>query len=642
MREREKVDIQREANSWEAREGEDSEGSKKGCGLQRDTGNVLAIDRLHSACEWNTAENVEGSLTYLDQLHPENHVVDKHRYNYHNSISAAKELDSYFDNIPTHDVNSEHTGKKIRNHAIVQSADADEEWSNGRQNLQKAINIVQNEGDAALERAVKNGFLSDGPDLSASSRPQQTAGMDGSRARMYARTIGSLKGQIQKEQNLMRKLERDLASSSTKQKSIVKQDDKALDLNPKSEGWNYDQFSNFNPPVYQGPSSKNGARAENAKDVVASAQDVLQKVRAVSQNMNAERQELVNARESVKEAEQLIDSSLQGLGNPKEGDKTQSLRIAKEDDKSMDLNPYYSNGWVYDEFSNFNRPTNKEVEYVPAGYYNSKYGFTTADFPPKAPVPEHGRYGDLASNTQSLSSKKAAVEEQLTRIPKEGDKSLDLNPYWSKGWNYDEFSNYNKPMPKEEMVKPGELNKKYGFTTADFPPKAPVPEHGRYGDLASKQTPKLSAKQVQLAMKRDEKSYDQTQHELKLAQGALAAMEKETLRHHEVAKKDALHPAKEIAWDQKNMIKTTRAKKTVDALSSQLKQRELKLNADVDQMMTLEKAKAGKSTMRWLGSHILHGLSDRAAASKEAHQGAAGYMKSLASAGLCGMFGVAC
>ena len=276
----------------------------------------------------------------------------------------------------------------------------------------------------------------------------------------------------------------------------------------------------------------------------------------------------------------------------------------------MDLNPYYSNGWVYDEFSNFNRPTNKEVEYVPAGYYNSKYGFTTADFPPKAPVPEHGRYGDLASKTQSLSSNKAAVQQQLTRIPKAGDKSMDLNPYWSKGWNYDEFSNFNKPMQKEEMVQAGELNKKYGFTTADFPPKAPVPEHGRYGDLASKQIPKLSAKQVKLAMKQDEKSYDQTHHELKLAQGALAAMEKDTLRHHTVAEKGGLRPAKEIEWDKENIIKTTRAKKTVDALSSQLKQRELKLDADVNEMMALQKM-AGKSTMGWLGSHILHGLSDR-------------------------------
>ncbi|EKX53594.1 hypothetical protein GUITHDRAFT_150230 [Guillardia theta CCMP2712] len=225
-------------------------------------------------------------------------------------------------------------------------------------------------------------------------------------------------------------------------------------------------------------------------------------------------------------------------------------------------------------------------------------------------------------------------------------------------------------MQKEEMVQAGELNKKYGFTTADFPPKAPVPEHGRYGDLASKQIPKLSAKQVKLAMKQDEKSYDQTHHELKLAQGALAAMEKDTLRHHTVAEKGGLRPAKEIEWDKENMIKTTSAKKTVDALSSQLKQRELKLDADVNEMMALQK-KAGKSTMGWLGSHILHGLSDRrnAPTSQQMHllhrtsphvqtrstqlrsqhgspdpaqRGAVSYIKDLASAGLCGMFGVAC
>ena len=310
-------------------------------------GVLLSLDRsgiVHqSLLSKNTAENVEGSLTYLDQLHPEqnqaigkvkivmsflgdgsiaDHILQR-RYNYHNSISAAKELDSYFDNIPTHDVNSEHTGTKIRNHAIVQSANADEEWSNGRQNLQKAINIVQKDGDAALERAVQNGFLSDSSAASSSSKSQQTAGMDGSRARMYARTIGSLKGQIQKEQNLMEKLQRDLAASS-EQKSVVKQDDKTLDFNPQSEGWNYDQFSNFNPPVYQGPSPKKGAKADN-KDVVASAQDVLQKVRAVSQNMDAERKELVNARESVREAEQVIDSSLQGLKDSKSVDKVSLL-----------------------------------------------------------------------------------------------------------------------------------------------------------------------------------------------------------------------------------------------------------------------------------------------------------------------------
>jgi len=116
--------------------------------------------------------------------------------------------------------------------------------------------------------------------------------------------------------------------------------------------------------------------------------------------------------------------------------------------------------------------------------------------------PRNIGYGAVASARQALlrqqqeralagaSAKPSALRfargtQQLTRMNKIYEPAADLNPYWSPGWNYDEYSNFNPPVGGEpQLVTAGDLNKKVGFKTwtgrtNSYSP--PITE-GRYGD----------------------------------------------------------------------------------------------------------------------------------------------------------------
>ena len=95
-----------------------------------------------------------------------------------------------------------------------------------------------------------------------------------------------------------------------------------------------------------------------------------------------------------------------------------------------------------------------------------------------------GRAGRIAGGTQ------------LARIAKVDEPSTDLNPYWSPGWNYDEYSNYNPPENLEaHMVSAGSTNAKVGFKTWFGPSNtfSPPITAGRYGDGNAMDSTEMSA-----------------------------------------------------------------------------------------------------------------------------------------------------
>jgi len=91
----------------------------------------------------------------------------------------------------------------------------------------------------------------------------------------------------------------------------------------------------------------------------------------------------------------------------------------------------------------------------------------------------------IAPPTPGESWQGKARVQQLTRIDKIDEPAADLNPYWSPGWIYDEYSNYNPPKSGEpQMVEAGALNRKVGFSTwkGETNSEAPPIQRGRYGD----------------------------------------------------------------------------------------------------------------------------------------------------------------
>ena len=77
--------------------------------------------------------------------------------------------------------------------------------------------------------------------------------------------------------------------------------------------------------------------------------------------------------------------------------------------------------------------------------------------------------GSHAGARQQRAGLKVAQQgtQQLTRINKIDEPAADLNPYWSEGWGYDEYSNYNPPVSGEPaMVQAGALNKRVGECAA--------------------------------------------------------------------------------------------------------------------------------------------------------------------------------
>ena len=307
-------------------------------------------------------------------------------------------------------------------------------------------------------------------------------------------------------------------------------------------------------------------------------------------------------------------------GQAKKSVKQQQLtRIDKIDEPSADLNPYWSPGWIYDEYSNYNPPKSGAPEMVKAGALNSRVGFNTwkGATGSESPPIHGGRYGDgnemdatdmsaifKGTKTAMLKGKvgkKGVKQQQLTRIDKIDEPSADLNPSWSPGWNYDEYSNYNPPKSgAPEMVKAGALNSRVGFNTwkGATGSESPPIHGGRYGDGNEMDATAMSAifktpKQAALAMKNDEIAMNIDQKQLQLGEGQLAAMAMHTLQHHK-EELELAHagqpedPASVESWDKKDIARTAQQRKLVDDLSDAVQSEQLQLNAAEDAMVKME------------------------------------------------------
>ena len=379
-------------------------------------------------------------------------------------------------------------------------------------------------------------------------------------------------------------------------------------------------------------------------------------VKAISHNMLDERKELEEAEDTLKHTESVIDRTLHAgdaqrqewvekrdkmaaaravfrdlrkqQDEPaaeaaatvsKKGRKTTTLtRINKIDEPSADYNPNWSPGWVYDEYSNFNPPVDGEPDMVKAGGLNAKVGFKTWKGPTNSYSPpiHGGRYGDgnemdatpmsaifKGRKTAMLAGQKKspANKQQLSRMNKIDEPSADLNPNWSPGWVYDEYSNFNPPADSEpEMVKAGGVNSKYGFKTWKGPTNSYSPpiHGGRYGDGNEMDATPMSAifkspKQTALAMKNDELAMDIDQKQLRLAEGTLAAMTVHTLKHHDKfkARKDPHSPKEQKAeeeWEKADIIRTKKQRKLIDDLSEAVRSEQLQLNMAEKAMVQME------------------------------------------------------
>jgi hypothetical protein len=273
--------------------------------------------------------------------------------------------------------------------------------------------------------------------------------------------------------------------------------------------------------------------------------------------------------------------------------------------------------------------------------------------------------GAKTAMLKGKTGKKSVRQQQLTRIDKVDEPAADLNPNWSPGWIYDEYSNYNPAKSGEpQLVEAGTTNSKVGFKTwkGETNSESPPIRGGRYGDsnaMDSTEMPQglefkgaktamlkgkagkllrhdarqltridksdepaeaaMSAifstpKQAALAMKNDEIAMNIDQKQLRLGEGQLAAMAIHTLNHHKrelnrVRAGQPEDPAKEEAWDQKNIAMTKLQRKLVDDLSDAVQSEQLQLNAAEDAMVKMEmvstaslakeiKARSGKSSSK--------------------------------------------
>eukprot|EP00961_Rhodomonas_salina_P095011 1278215-Rhodomonas_salina.1 len=232
---------------------------------------------------------------------------------YHNGNSAISELDSYFDNLPTHDVTADHAAPHqqltqpsgavpavhLAAGGFKQARNGQEEWNNKLANMKEAVRLFKTKGDKALEDAVSMGLtqhpvekgaslqqsradISDAESIIAQAGKQ--GGVDGYRAKEYTKQVTNLKTGMAAEEQTMQRLnaelaartreldaeqqEKSAATAQTKEaaeekKSVEKQNDGALNFNPESTHWKYDEFSDFNPPASGAPKMTSGARKED-------------------------------------------------------------------------------------------------------------------------------------------------------------------------------------------------------------------------------------------------------------------------------------------------------------------------------------------------------------------------------------------
>jgi len=497
----------------------------------------------------------------------------------------------------------------------------------------------------------------------ASPTGNKVGGIDGLRAVQYKKLVDNIQGSLVKERQIMAKLRRDVAAKKAEQAAAVngdserggsvteaakaainKYDDKTLDFNAAGSSY-YDEYSNFNPPIsgepktipYHGADEEEPQQGADAgKSTVGLGADKTPSQLGFIGGAGVEggqgNSDSIYGSHDDHSTYGVSGTGWQGPGNgeapgdlwnPAKGQRSAGLTepaAAKTDPGSKSLSDL-SNGLagsvkaishnMLDERKELEEAedTLKHTESVidrtlHAGDAQRQEWVEKSDKMAAA----RAVFRDLkkqqeepAAEAAATVSKKGRKTTTLSRINKIDEPSADLNPNWSPGWVYDEYSNFNPPADGEpEMVKAGGVNAKYGFKTWKGPTNSYSPpiHGGRYGDGNEMDATPMSAifkspKQTALAMKNDELAMDIDQKQLRLAEGTLAAMTVHTLKHHDKfkARKDSHSPKEQKAeeeWEKADIIRTKKQRKLIDDLSEAVRSEQLQLNMAEKSMVQME------------------------------------------------------
>lgn len=155
----------------------------------------------------------------------------------HSAKAMKLQMNSFFDNLPTHNVQADHAAQADL-HAAVSVApvpsslwgrldSADSEWEDKMKNMEAAVKIATTKGDAALEEAIQNGLTqpggertlqgktalrqSDGMAKQLAHAASKLGGVDGSRAKHMVQEVSGLRSSLAKEHSIMARLKAEVA-----------------------------------------------------------------------------------------------------------------------------------------------------------------------------------------------------------------------------------------------------------------------------------------------------------------------------------------------------------------------------------------------------------------------------------------------
>ena len=521
---------------------------------------------------------------------------------------------------------------------------------------ERAAGPTLEERDLEQQGAIPSGLVG----RMATSTGNKISGLDGLRVVQYKKLVDSIKGSISKEQQIMAKLRKDVAARKAEQgaaageggkAAVAKYDDKKLDLNPPESSY-YDEFSNFNPPISGEPQKTpyHGAEVAEPEQAADKASKPAQLgfIGGAGIEGGQGNADSIYGSHDDHDTYGVLGSGWQGPGNgeapgdlwnPAKGERYKGVGAssgvkgavaagkmapAAPEKSLMDMSKRFS-GSVQAIAGNM-KEERRELEEVQAAMRKTESviddtlhaGQAAEDKARAEWTAKHAQLSEARRVFHDLQAqkggkkpaaaakaggqaKKSVKQQQLTRIDKIDEPSADLNPYWSPGWIYDEYSNYNPPKSgAPEMVKAGALNSRVGFNTwkGATGSESPPIHGGRYGDGNEMDATAMSAifktpKQAALAMKNDEIAMNIDQKQLQLGEGQLAAMAMHTLQHHK-EELELAHagqpedPASVESWDKKDIARTAQQRKLVDDLSDAVQSEQLQLNAAEDAMVKME------------------------------------------------------
>ena len=160
----------------------------------------------------------------------------------HSAKSMKMEMNSFFDNLPTHDVQADHAAVQADHAAALHAAvsvapvpasrwgrldNANNEWEDKMKNMEAAVKIAQTKGDAALEEAIQNGLTQPGGESTLQGKPalhqsdgmsrhlahaaSKLGGVDGARAKHMVQEVSGLRSSLAKEHSIMARLKAEVA-----------------------------------------------------------------------------------------------------------------------------------------------------------------------------------------------------------------------------------------------------------------------------------------------------------------------------------------------------------------------------------------------------------------------------------------------